>query len=125
MKKHEISIINLSVPGGIRMRIEAFFLALLLMLVIIAFFPDLFPYCSCCKKIKFKAFFRINKAVKIRPGYSGSKSVCRKCCRRYDIETLEDFQKVMDIRRKIELKLDMTVSPEQKPNNRKTIQHKL
>ncbi len=87
------------------MPIELFFLVVLLLLTAIAFVPEVFPVCSCCGKKKFIMFFKINKAIKIHPGYSGSKSVCRKCCRLYGIETLQDLQKVLNIRRKIELNL--------------------
>lgn len=93
-----------------RMPIELFFLGILLLLTVIAFIPEIFPVCSCCGKKKFRAFIKISKAVKIHPGYSGSKSVCRKCCRLYGIETLQDLKKVLSIRRKIEINLDIRQS---------------
>ena len=71
--------------------------------ILTAFFPELFPSCSCCRKIKPRPFFKIHRAIGISPGYRGSKSVCTKCCRKYDISTISDLDKVTDIKRKLRL----------------------
>jgi hypothetical protein len=71
--------------------------------ILISFLPELFPSCSCCGKIKPRPFFKIHRAIGISPGYRGSKSVCIRCCRKYDINTIADLDKITDIKRKLKL----------------------
>jgi hypothetical protein len=68
----------------------------------IVFFPDIFPRCASCRKIKFRASFRVHGISGVGLGYSKQRSVCRKCCMKYNIETLGDYKRIDDIRRKIE-----------------------
>ena len=78
-----------------------FILASIILFVL--FIPDIFPRCSCCRKKKLRPFIRIHRAVSINPGYGGSRSVCTKCCRKYDIENLKDLDKLMLVKRKLRL----------------------
>lgn len=71
--------------------------------IIITFIPELFPYCSCCQKVKPRFSIKIHKAIGISPGYRGSKSVCTKCCRKYNITSIADLDRVTDIKRKLKL----------------------
>lgn len=80
-----------------------YFAALAFIILFLLYIPDMFPKCSCCGKKKFKPFFRIHRVVGINPGYGGSRSVCNKCCVEYGIETLDDLDRLMDIRRKMKL----------------------
>ncbi len=77
----------------------AAFLAVLALLYI----PELFPRCSCCGRKKFRPFIRIHKAVDINPGYSGCRSVCRKCCIKYDLKDLADLDRFIKVRRKVRM----------------------
>lgn len=79
------------------------YLAILAVVMLLLYIPDLFPECSCCLVKKFRPFFRIHKAVGINPGYGGNRSVCRKCCRKYGIENLKDLDRLIAIRNKIKL----------------------
>jgi hypothetical protein len=79
------------------------YLAILAAVIFLLYIPDLFPKCSCCHAKKFRPFFRIHKAVGINPGYGGNRSVCRKCCRKYDIENLKDLDRFISIRNKVKL----------------------
>ena len=74
-----------------------------LLLLFLLFIPDMFPRCSCCRKYKLRPFIRIHRAVTINPGYGGSRSVCTKCCRQYDIADLKDLDQVLTIRRRVKL----------------------
>ena len=87
------------------MEITTFFLIISAFLLFIMFFPDIFPKCSNCKKIKFRTMFRIHKNVSLRPGYKASKSVCRKCCRKYGIDSLKEYERYENIRKKAEYRL--------------------
>lgn len=83
------------------------FALMIIVFFIILFFlyiPDLFPQCSCCGKKKFRFFFRIHKVVGISPGYRGCRSVCRKCCKKYDLKDLSDLDKLMSITRKLKIR---------------------
>lgn len=71
--------------------------------IIISFLPELFPSCGCCHKVKPRPFFKIHMAIGISPGYKGSKSVCHKCCKKYEINTLDDLSRIVDIKRKLKL----------------------
>lgn len=79
------------------------FAAVAVLVLFILFLPDIMPRCSCCKKLKPRPFFRIHRAVGINPGYGGSRSVCSKCCRQYNITNIQELDKVLDIRRKLRL----------------------
>lgn len=85
------------------MQIWICFAAVAFIVMFLLYIPDMFPKCSCCGKKKFKAFFRIHRVVGINPGYSGSRSVCSKCCLEFSIEDLDDLDRLMDIRRKMKL----------------------
>ncbi len=71
--------------------------------IFISFLPELFPRCSCCLRIKPRPFIRIHRAVSLSPGFGGNRSVCIKCCRKYDISDLNDFEKIARIKRKLRL----------------------
>ena len=73
-------------------------------ILFILFLPDIMPRCSCCNKLKLRPFIRIHRAVSINPGYGGSRSVCTKCCRQYNITNIQDLDKLIDIKRKLRLK---------------------
>jgi|GEM_PF-472650 len=84
------------------MHIATMFLITAALLFTLAFIPDMFPRCSCCRKIKFRLFFKVHKPQKLAPGYGGSKSVCKKCCMKYYINDLKDLDLVYRIRKKAE-----------------------
>lgn len=69
------------------------------------FLPDLLPRCACCGKLKPRFFIRIHKPVSLHPGYRGTRSVCVRCCRKYDIESLADLERVNRIRRRLKLRI--------------------
>jgi len=82
-----------------------------LLLIIIVFFvilfflylPDLFPSCECCGKKKPRPFFRIHRVVSLSPGYRGCRSVCARCCRKYDLKDLKDLDRLIQINRKVRI----------------------
>ena len=80
-----------------------FIIASAVIAIIISFIPELFPRCACCLRIKPRPFIRIHKAVSLSPGFKGNKSVCTKCCRKYDINNLNDLDKITVIKRKLRL----------------------
>jgi hypothetical protein len=88
------------------------FLILSAVVLFLLFLPDLMPRCSYCGRYKLRPLFRIHRAVSINPGYGGSRSVCTKCCREYDIESLQDLDRLIAIKRR--LKLD-SLTKEQVP----------
>ncbi len=79
------------------------FLIISALVLFTLFLPDIMPRCSCCKRLKPRPFFRIHRAVSINPGYGGSRSVCTKCCRQYNIANIQELDKFMDIRRRLHL----------------------
>lgn len=85
------------------MRIIIYFTVLSAVILFLLFMPDMFPMCALCRRKKPRFLFRIHRAVSINPGYSGSRSVCTKCCRDHDIEDLEDLDRLIMIRRKVRL----------------------
>ena len=74
------------------MSIYSFLLYTSIFLVVVVFIPDIFPYCSNCKSFKFRSCFKIHKAVKIRLWYSANKSICKKCCQKYNIENFAEYE---------------------------------
>lgn len=85
------------------MHIWLYEIILVSLILFLLYIPDIFPECSCCRKKKFRLFFRIHRAVSINPGYGGSRSVCIKCCRKYNIEDLKDLDNLKLIKRKLKL----------------------
>lgn len=85
------------------MYICLYFSIIALIILFILFIPDIFPKCSCCHRKKLRPFIRIHRAVSINPGYGGSRSVCAKCCRKYNIEDLKDLDQIIIIKRKLKL----------------------
>lgn len=72
-------------------------------ILLLLFLPDLLPRCSCCGKLKPRPFIRIHRPVGLNPGYRGNRSVCIKCCRKYDITALSDLNRLNVIKRQIRL----------------------
>lgn len=91
----------------IKMSIVTFFIIICALLLILGFFTDLFPYCSLCRKIKFRAFFKIHKNLGIKPGYHENMSACKKCCSKYDIRNFQDYEKVSRIKKGIEMNVNI------------------
>ena len=73
--------------------------------IFIAYIPELFPHCSCCEKVKPRPFIRLHRAVSISPGFKGNRSVCIRCCRKYDIDSLNDLDKLAIIKRRLKLQM--------------------
>lgn len=73
--------------------------------ILIAYIPELFPLCSCCEKIKPRPFIRMHRAVSISPGFKGNRSVCIKCCRKYDINNFNDLDKLTVIKKRLKLQM--------------------
>ena len=67
------------------------------------YIPELFHLCTCCKRKKFRLLIRIHKAVSISPGYKGCRSVCKKCCRKYNLNTFDDLQHFISVSKKIRI----------------------
>jgi hypothetical protein len=85
------------------MSIWQLFLIIAAIILFFMFLPDIFPKCECCGRKKPRPFFRLHKVVGLSPGYRGNKSVCTKCCRRYDIESLKDLDQVRAVKRRLKL----------------------
>lgn len=83
------------------MHIFLFFTGLAILLLLVLSIPDLYPLCACCHSKKLRPFFKIHKAVSINPGYRGSRSVCRKCSKKFRIDDLSDLDRIIKMRRKI------------------------
>lgn len=81
------------------------FILLAVLLLLLLFLPDLLPRCSCCLRLKPRPLIRIHRAVGLNPGYKGYRSVCKKCCRKYDISELSDLDRLKRIRRRIMLEM--------------------
>lgn len=79
------------------------FFTIAAIVLLLLFLPEIMPRCSCCKKLKPRPFMRIHRAVSINPGYGGSRSVCTKCCRQYNITDIQGLDRLIDIRRKLRL----------------------
>jgi hypothetical protein len=89
------------------MDISIILLITIFLLFLLVFFSDLFPKCSMCRKIKFRPFFRLHKSGSILPGYHASKSVCKKCCSKFNIHSFNDYEYIKRLKMKIELDLNM------------------
>jgi len=74
-----------------------------LILVFVMFFTDIFPRCSICRKIKFRAFIRIHEASSMLPGYRKSKTACRKCCKKYNVSSFKEYQQLYRIKKRLEI----------------------
>jgi len=72
------------------------------LILALVFSPDLFPRCFCCKAVKPRLAFKIHKTISISLGRSANRSVCKKCCRKYNIKTLEDVYTVNRIKAKVQ-----------------------
>ena len=68
--------------------------------IFVIMLPDIFPQCYVCGEKKVRPLFRIHRIVSLKPGYSSAKSVCEKCCRKFDIESTSDMERVRRIKRK-------------------------
>jgi len=80
------------------------------LIMFLLFLPDIMPRCSCCGRLKPRPFIRIHRGIGMNPGYRGNRSVCTKCCRKYDIESLSDLDRIADIKRKLRLNALKTIS---------------
>lgn len=87
------------------MRIMTFYLLIAFTAALIAFIPDMFLYCLCCKKIKPWVFFKVRKIEVKVLGRMKKKSVCKKCCYKFGIKNLRDLEQVERLRRKVKSEL--------------------
>jgi hypothetical protein len=68
--------------------------------IFILLFPDIFPKCYLCDKKKLWFHFKIREFISLKPGYGSSKSVCKKCCSKYNIDSRTEMERVRRIKRK-------------------------
>lgn len=87
------------------MEITTLFIIIAALLIIVMFWPDIFPYCSSCKKVKPRFRFKIHKSVNLRLGYSANRSVCKKCCGKYGIDSLREYERIEQIRKRLQYRL--------------------
>ena len=81
-------------------------LLLVIVFFVILFFlyiPELFPYCACCRKRNpshFSGSTRRSASVRVQ----GCRSVCSKCCRKYDLNDFRDLDRFMEVSRKLQIR---------------------
>lgn len=85
------------------MDISVMFILILILLLFIVLFPECIPYCQNCKRLKFRFFFKIHISESIRSGYAGTKSICKKCCKKYNLNTLSEYKQIEKIRKKLQI----------------------
>lgn len=90
------------------MQLSFLFAILAIMVAFLVFLPDIMPFCLSCKKYKLRPFFKIHRYESIFPGYHTSKSICKKCCRKYEFNTLSDYYSFVDARRKAIKSVDLS-----------------
>jgi hypothetical protein len=54
-----------------------------------------------CKKIKLRPLFKFQKTRGIIPGFRKNKAACRKCCKKYSVNTYKEFEQLERIRKKL------------------------
>lgn len=87
------------------MYIGQLLLILIISVLLILYIPELIPRCACCRKIKPRYTFKIHKLTGISPGYRGNTSICKKCCRHYDISSVEELRSLNKLKKKVESRL--------------------
>ncbi len=75
----------------------------------VIYFPEIFPKCFLCGKIKFRKCFSLHRDISLSLGRRGSKWVCKKCCRKHDISTLADADKKKELKKRAEYKTRYTL----------------
>ncbi|MDP4117404.1 MAG: hypothetical protein Q8903_14815 [Bacteroidota bacterium] len=75
---------------------------LIIVVLVIMYIPDLIPRCACCRHIKPRFAFRVHKLTGVAPGYRGNTSICKKCCRHYNISTIEELRTLNKLKKRIE-----------------------
>lgn len=73
------------------------------------FLPEMMPRCTLCGKYKFRPFFKLHITAGMRPGYSSYRSACRKCCAKFNIHGMIDFDTVRKIRTGIKSRLNVGI----------------
>ncbi|WP_170137980.1 hypothetical protein [Anaerobacterium chartisolvens] len=100
-------IISKDIFMVMQMSINVLMLAVLALIIILVFLPDIFPFCSSCKRIKPRTAFKIHKPLSPIPGYSSNKSVCKKCCMKYGIYSLSEFKRLERIKKSVSLHVSL------------------
>lgn len=67
--------------------------------------PDMFAVCSCCGKVKTTLSMRFRKFNSRGLFSTSKKSLCKKCSKRYNIDSMIQFEQLEKIKRKVEMEL--------------------
>ncbi|NLN05395.1 MAG: hypothetical protein GX166_11400 [Clostridiaceae bacterium] len=68
----------------------------------LVFFPEIFPRCEYCRKIKPRRLFQFHKSISLKLTYKGNLSLCKKCCKKYNFTSLDRFRKHMRVEKRME-----------------------
>ena len=93
--------------GDVKMTFEykiVLFAAASIISFFVTFKPVILPKCACCGKIKFRTFFKYIFHEKKSLTRKGQLSVCKACCKKYNIHSIADFKKKHEIRKRMEYK---------------------
>lgn len=84
---------------GDNVNIAALFVILAGLLFLLMFGGEIVQRCSCCSKRKFRLFIKLRGPSTA----NADRQVCARCCRRYSIGSIEEFEQLDRIRQKVEM----------------------
>ena len=93
--------------GDVKMTFEykiVLFAAASIISFFLTFKPVIVPKCACCGKIKLRTLFKLIFHTKRRLTRQGQICVCKSCCDKYNIHSIEDFKRKNEIRKRMEYK---------------------
>lgn len=86
-------------PSILRVALE---LALLSFTVgIIVYWPELFPRCTLCHRVKPRFLFFLHKDISFSLSRKGNRSVCKKCCIARKIESFPDLEQYREVQKRV------------------------
>lgn len=87
------------IPSAIRVIIE--FALLAIAVSIIVYWPELFPRCSLCHRIKPRCYFSLHKDISLALSRKGNRSLCKKCCAKNKIESFTDLDHYREVQKRV------------------------
>lgn len=68
---------------------------------VIVYWPELFPRCCLCHRVKPRFRFSLHKDISLSLSRKGNRSLCKKCCAKARIESFSDLDQFREVQKRV------------------------
>ena len=71
------------------------------LIAFLVFWPELFPRCCLCHRVKPRFLFSLHKDISLSLSRKGNRSVCKKCCTTRNLSSFSELTTYQEIQKRV------------------------